>query len=109
GQEVGVLAAGDLVLVDLGVGGDHAALVGLVDLADVLIVPAELIQAFEVQAGVPLGAPEGFHHHVQRGLAGAGTHGLDGQVGDVHAGLGGLQHGGHTGAGGVVGVQVDGD
>ena len=38
GQEVGVLTAGDLILVDLGVGGDHAAFVGLIDLADVLIV-----------------------------------------------------------------------
>ena len=108
-QQVGVLTAGDLVLVDLGVGCDLTALVGLVDLADVLVVTAQLVQTFKVQTGVALGAAEGFHHCVQRGLAGAACHGLDGQVGDVHAGLGSLQHGGNAGAGGVVGVQVDGD
>ena len=109
GQQVGVLSAGDLILINLGVGGDHAALVGFVDLADMLIVAAQLIQALKVQTGIPLGALQGFHHHVEGGLAGAGAHGLDGQVHDIHASLGSLQHGGDASTGGVVGVQVNGD
>ena len=51
----------------------------------------------------------GFHHHVEGGLAGAGAHGLDGQVGDVHAGLGSQQQRGHLVAGSVVGVELDGN
>ena len=108
GLEVGVLAAGDLVAVDVGGGVLDAGLKLAVAQAHVRPVVGELLELFGVQAGVPLLALQGGHHRVHGGLAGHGGHGVDGAVHNVHPRLGGHQIGGHLVAGGVVGVQVDG-
>ena len=110
GQQVGVLSAGDLILINLGVGGDHAALVGFVDLADMLIVAAQLIQAPQSPDRYPARCPfRASTTTLREGWLVQGAHGLDGQVHDIHASLGSLQHGGDASTGGVVGVQVNGD
>ena len=62
-----------------------------------------------IQPGVPDGAPQRGHQRLRGGLGGAVGKGGEGGVHDVHAG-----HGRHeihhvAGAGGVVGVEVDGD
>ena len=68
-----------------------------------------MLETVQVQSGIPLGALEGRNHGVQRGLAGHAGHGADGQVHHVHAGLRRQQAGGHLVAGGVVGMELDGD
>ena len=63
----------------------------------------------KIETGVPLGALEGGHQGFGGGLGGAVAEGAQARVHDVHAGLGGHKVGHVAGAGGVVGVQVDGD
>ena len=108
GLQVGVLAAGHLVAVDVGGGVGDAALKAAVAQAHVRPVVAEPLEGAEGKAGVPLLAPEGGGQGVEGGLAGGG-HGLHRAVHHVYPRLGGHEAGGHLVAGGVVGVEVDGN
>ena len=80
----------------------------LVPQAHVGPVVAQLLHAAQVKAGIPLCTVEGGHNSIQRRLAGKACHRCAGHVHHVHAGLGGHQQSGHLIAGGVMGVQVDG-
>ena len=107
--QVGVLAAGDLIAVDIRAVALDAALEGIIALADVLPVVGEVLETIQIQTGVPLGSLQCRHNGVEGGLAGHAGHGGDGAVHHVHTGLGSQQAGGHLVAGGVVGVELDGD
>ena len=109
GAEVGVLAARHLVAVDVGGAGLEAAFEGGVGLAGHFPVVGQLLQALLVQARIASAALQGADEGVEGGLGGDAGHGGEGRVHHVHAGLGGLQQGGHLVAAGIVGVQVDGD
>ena len=71
-------------------------------------VVAQLLPAAQVQAGVALCAMAGSHHRVQRGLAGEARQRRAGHIHHIHAGFSGQEQGGHLVAGGVVGMQMDG-
>ena len=105
--QVGVLAAGDLIAVDVGDGALQTVVEVLVAQTHVSPVVGQLLQLGELQTGVPLGAFQRGDHSVHGGLAGQGGHGGDGGVHNVHTGFGGHQQGGDLVGGGVVGVQVD--
>ena len=108
GLEVGVLAAGYLVAVDVRDGGTQSLVEAAVALAHVAPVVGELLQALGGQAGVALRAAHGLDKAVEARLAGEAGQGPDGAVDHIHASLGGKQVGGNLVVGGVVGVQVDG-
>ena len=80
----------------------------LIAQAHIRPVVAQLLHAAQVQAGVALCAMEGSHHRVQRGLAGEARHRRAGHIHHIHAGFSGQEQGGHLVAGGVVGMQMDG-
>ena len=80
----------------------------LVPQAHVRPVVAQLLHPAQIKTGVALRAVEGGHHRVQRRLAGEPRHRRAGHVHHVHAGLGSQQQRRHLIAGGIVGVQVDG-
>ena len=69
---------------------------------------AGLEQLVHIQAGIPDGALEGGHQGFGGGLGGAAGQRGQGGIDDIHAGLGRHQVDHVAGAGGVVGVQMDG-
>ena len=110
-DQVGQHAAGHLVeqgvgvhVQDLGVQG-ALVLQPLGHLAEVGGGVAHLVQ---VQTGIPGGTLQGGHQGLGGGLGGAVGQGAEGGVHDVHAGVGGHEVDHVAGAGGVVGVEVDG-
>ena len=107
--QVGVLAAGDFVLIDVGGAGVRAGIKRQVVSAHGLPVVGAVVKRGDVQAGVARRVAQRFDDGVQIGLAGAAAHGGDGGVGHVHAGVGGFEDGGGVQATGVVRVKVDGE
>ena len=107
GLQVGVLAARNLIAINVG----HRSLqVGLelhVPFPNVCPVIGQLLEIHHIQTGITLLAFQGGNHCVQRGLTGQGAHGGNCQVHNVHAGFGSHQAGGNLVAGGVVGMQVN--
>src|SRR5215471_4322317 len=74
-----------------------------------LPVVGALIEGFAIELRVTWGVAQRCHGGVEIGLAGTATHGGHGGIGDVHAGLGGLEYGSRVQAAGVVSVKMDGD
>ncbi len=109
GLEVGILAPGHLIAVDIGGGVLDPRLKGGIPLPHVRPVVGELLEAVGVQPGVPLLPAERGDHRIEGGLAGHGGHGVHRAVHDVHPGLSRHQEGRHLVAGGIVGVEVDGN
>ena len=107
--QVRVLAAGDLVAVDIGDGHFEALVEALVAQAHVGPVIGQLLQALRVKAGVALLTAQGLDDGVHRRLAREVGQRADGGVDHVHAGLGRHEIGRDLVVGGVVRVQVDGD
>ena len=107
--QVRVLAAGDLVAVDIGDGDLEALVEALVAQAHVGPVIGQLLQALRVKAGVALLTAQGLDNGVHRRLAREVGQRSDGGVDHVHAGLGRHEIGRDLVVGGVVRVQVDGD
>ena len=107
--QVGVLTAGDLVAVDVGGRGFQAVVEALIPQAHIRPVVGQLLHPPQVQPGVPLRSLQGGHQRIQRGLAGKTRQRGAGGIHHIHTGLGGHQQGRHLIAGGVVGMQVDGD
>ena len=87
---VGVLAAGDLVAVDLGGAALQPRLERRVELAHPLPVVGELLQPVLVEPRVPLAARQRRHQRVQVGLGGEAGERRERGVDDVDPGLGGL-------------------
>ena len=109
GLEVGVLAAGYLVAVDVRDRHAQALVKAGVALADVAPVVGELLQSDGVEPGVALRTAQSLDQGVDARLAREAGEGADGAVHDVHARLGGEEVGGYLVVRGVVRVQVDGD
>ena len=107
--QVRVLAAGDLVAVDIGDGDLEALVEALVAQAHVGPVIGQLLQALRVKAGVALLTAQGLDDGVHRRLAREVGQRADGGVDHIHAGLGRHEIGRDLVVGGVVRVQVDGD
>ena len=107
--QVGVLASGHLVTVDLGGAGlESLALEGRVELTDTLPVETELVDGLGVDACVVLGALQVVHDCAHRRLGGKAGHAVDAGVDDVGASVCAGKLRGDSGAGCVVGVDVDG-
>ena len=107
GNQVGQHAAGHLVQQGVHVHLQHLG-VDVQLLGHAAEVGSGLHQLGHIQAGVTAGALQGGHHGLGGGLGGAVCQGGQSAVHNVHAGLGSHQVGHVAGAGGVVGVQVDG-
>ena len=88
GLQVGVLAARNLIAINVG----HRSLqVGLelhVPFPNICPVIGQLLEIHHIQTGITLLAFQGGNHCVQRGLTGQGAHGGNCQVHNVHAGFG---------------------
>ena len=107
-MQVGILAAGHLVAVDIGRGRLEAAVKRRISQAHVRPVVAELLQLIRVEAGVALLPVQRSDNCVHGRLAGHGRQRVDRRVHDIHARLGCKQQRRHLVARGVVRVQVDG-
>src|SRR5258708_15495824 len=68
-----------------------------------------LVECVDVERRVGRRVAQIVDDRVEVRLAGAAAHGGDGCIGDVHAGVRSLQHGGRVQAAGVVRVEVNGD
>ena len=106
--QVRQLSAGDLVVVDPSGRPGQARLEGRVQLAHGLEVRLQGIDGREretrVTRGVLQRGDQGRHRH----LRGGACHGRGGDVHRVHSGVDRREQGAQLAAGGVVGVQVDG-
>ena len=107
--QVRVLAAGDLIAVDIGNGDLEALVEALIAQAHVGPVIGQLLQALRVEAGVALLTAQGLDERIHRRLAREVGQRSDGGVDHVHTGLGRHEVGRDLVVGGVVRVQVDGD
>ena len=107
--QVGVLAAGDLVAIDIGNGGLEAVIEARVAQADVGPVIGELLNAFHGEASVSGVALEGCHNGVHRRLRSQAGHGGHSGIHNIHAGLGSHQQGCNLVAGGIVGMEMNRD
>ena len=107
--KIGVLAAGNFVLIEARGAGFRAGVEGRVVGADGFPVIGALVERFDVELRVARSVAQGVDDGIEIGLAGAAAHGGDGGVGDVYAGVGGFENGGGVEAAGVVGVEMDGD
>mmetsp|Transcript_30499 Transcript_30499/g.64002 ORF Transcript_30499/g.64002 Transcript_30499/m.64002 type:complete len:290 (-) Transcript_30499:2176-3045(-) len=107
-QQVGELAARDLVFVDVRRTRELTGLEGQVQPAHVLPVRVETCKVVQVDAGVKFSAFHVGHKRAERGLRGEPRQAVDGGVNDVGARLRGSQLRCHTGTRCVVGMHVDG-
>ncbi len=107
--QVGVLAAGHLVAVNLGTAELGRAVEGAVVLAHGLPVDRELVERLLIELRVPRAGAQGVRDGVEVGLGGQAGEGGNGQVHDVGPGFGGLENAGAGDAAAVVRVEVDGD
>ena len=108
--EVGVLAAGHFVEVDIGGAGAGSGVEGGVDGANGFPVIGGAVEGVEGEAGGAGGVVlEGGDDGVEVRLAGGAGHGGEGAIDDIDAGFGGFEDGGGGDAGGVVGVEVEGE
>mmetsp|Transcript_10221 Transcript_10221/g.30179 ORF Transcript_10221/g.30179 Transcript_10221/m.30179 type:complete len:842 (-) Transcript_10221:1449-3974(-) len=107
-EEVGVLAARDLVDEHVRGPRELAALEGRVELARLLPVLVEARDRLEGQSRVQLAAREGADEGAHGGLRGHAAHRVDGAVHHVRARLRRGEHGGDARARRVVRVHVDG-
>ena len=107
--EVAVLAAGDLVQVDVRRGRAQVGLERRVLLADGAPVVGVRHQLIEVEAGIARLALEGGDQRLQARLRGEPGHRGDRRVDDIHPGLRREQQRGDLPARRVVGVEVDRD
>ncbi len=105
--QVGILAAGHLVQVNLGAAGLRRDVKRRVILPHLFPVIGELVQRGEVQARVARGVLQRGDDRVEVRLAGAAGHGGDGEVHHVHAGFARLQDARGGDAAGIVRVKVD--
>ena len=104
--EVGILAAGDLQLIDFGIRRLEAGFKLRVHGAHICPVAAQLIQRIQIKAGIALCALEGIAQAVDGGLAGKAGKAADRAVYNIHPGLGGHEVSGNLVAGGIVRVQM---
>ena len=107
--QVGLLAAGDLVLVNeaafpLFIVRVHSK--GAYRVA-VLFPVGRVLAHGQLEAGVAVAALGGRHQDAHARLGAHSAHGVDGAIDNVGAGLRGGQHGGEAITGSVVGVHVD--
>ena len=106
--EVGVLAAGHFVQINLGGTCLGRGVERAVIFTHRLPVVGELIQRLKVQPGVARRVLERGHDAVQVRLARAAAHAGECEIHYVHARLGGVEDGSGLHAAGVVRVEVDG-
>ena len=112
GNEVTEHAAGDLIQQGVGVHSQDLGVQNarvLETLGHLAEMDGGIGQLAQVQAGVADGSLQRCHQGLGGGLAGAVGHRRQGGVHDVYPGIGRHQQRHVAGAGGVVGVQVDGD
>lgn len=107
-DEVGELATGDLVLVDLGVGASEASLKRRVEHTELRPVRVDGADVADVELGILVGALERSEDGTNAGLRGHARQAVSGSVDGIGASFGASSHGGDAGTGRVVGVDVDG-
>jgi hypothetical protein len=105
--QVGVLAAGHLVAIDVGGAGADIGLEGGIEAAHALPVAGEPLQGVQVQARVPVATGQGGGDGAEVGLGGEPAQGVQGAIDGVAAGLDGGQDRGGGDAAGVMGVEMD--
>lgn len=96
------------MLVDLGVGTGKVSLEGRVEKAELRPVGVESADLVGVQTGLETGALERGHDGIDAGLRGHARQTVSGGVNGIGTSLGAGNHGGNTGTGRVVRVDVDG-
>ena len=107
--EVGELAAGHFVQVDLGGGALHAAFKGGVMAAHGFPIVRDFTDGGDVEAGVAVVALQRLDHGADGGLAGVARKRVHRAIDGVDARLGGGEDRGRGDACRVVGVEVDGE
>ena len=105
--QVGVLAAGNFMLVQTRRAGLRTGVERKIVSADGFPVVGALVERVDVELRVARSVTERFDDGIEIGLAGASAHGGDGSIGDVDSGIGRFQHGGRVDAAGVVRMKVD--
>ncbi len=106
--EVGILAAGHLVEVDLGGATAGSGVEGFVVGENFFPVVGEFVDGVGVESGGPVVSAHGGIDGVEVGLRGRSGHGGESHVGDIDSGIGSGHDGGGIKAGGIVGMEVDG-
>ena len=111
GDQIAEHAAGHLIEERVGVHTQHLGIQDtgvLQTLGHLAEVDSGVGHLAQIKARVTDGALQRGHQRLGGGLAGAVGHGGEGGVHDIHTGIGRHQQRHVAGAGGVVGVQVDG-
>ena len=106
--EVGELAAGHFVVIDLRRAAARGGVKGRVRGGGVFPVFGEFVQGRQVQPRVARGVSQGGDDGIEVGLAGRTAHGGDGQIGDIDPRLAGFEDRRGVDAAGVVRVKMDG-
>ena len=105
--QVGELAAGHLVQIDLRRAGPHVGLEGGILHAHRFPVVGQPADRSDVEAGVALGVAQGLDDRSEVGLRGHAGHGVHGRIDCIDAGFAGGEDRGGRNAAGVVGVEMD--
>lgn len=107
-HHVGQLTTRNLVLVNLGIGAGKMGLEGRVEQAELGPVDVESSDELGIQTRVKISTLKRGNDGVDAGLRGHARQAVSGSIDSISTSLGASNHGGHTGTGRVVGVDVDG-
>ena len=107
--QIGVLPAGDLVVVDVGRAGPEIALEGAVEVAHLLPIGRQRHHRIGVDPRVAGGMAERGDDRAEAGLRGEPAHRIHRRVDGVDPGLDRGEHAGGGDPAGIVGVEVDRD